>query len=116
MITMCDFEALTTPTNVKVSQANGLIPGFVFKKDFSKTFFQFYQQIFHHPLFDIIPMYWPNWKIQNVFLQLLNGVNIVNDFDLQMSNNVQQLVVVCNLFIISGVYLQLKYKTGMSFL
>ena len=27
MITMCDFEALTTPTNVKVSQANGLIPG-----------------------------------------------------------------------------------------
>ena len=23
---------------------------FVFKKDFSKTLFQFYQQIFHHPL------------------------------------------------------------------
>ena len=27
------------------------------------------------------------------FLQCLNGVNIVHDFDLQMSNNVQQLVV-----------------------
>ena len=35
------------------------------------------------------------------FLQCLNGVNIVYDSDLQMSDNVQQLVVVlCSLYLV----------------
>ena len=51
------------------------------------------------------------------FLQCLNGVNIVYDSDLEMSDNVQQLVVFSTMFIISGVStVQLEYNLGVSFL